>query len=376
MRRSLWQIGLALTILVVTSSGLTWSAPLYSEAADTPATATALVKMREQIEATLTASAKLQTTATSTPIGATGAPRVRSTPQPPPTGGASADPVLEVLVQGLNLRSGPGVSYAIVGNATRGQLLPVLGQTSGCAWIKVSMGEGKDAWTSGAAIYSRLNVPCGRVAAAAVPTPQPLTQKNDAATAAAGKKQTVVSQPAGAAQGVNVPVLIFPENDSHHWNTRITFAWTWQGDLQPNWGFDIRGWRGDGAHNSIVDAQATANLHPDKDGMYALEVGVPPAFSATDWFWSVAVVRLDPFESLSPEALPNLIHVDTRTPTPRPEINDGGDSGGIKDPPTSGGQPGDDGTMPGEEDQSRSDETPPSGDEQPGTDEPPVEAVP
>jgi hypothetical protein len=332
--------------------------------------------MREQIEATLTANAKLQTTATSTPIGSTGAPRARSTPQPLVTGSASAAPVLEVLVQGLNLRSGPGVGYAIVGNATRGQLLPVLGQTSGCAWIKVRFGEGKDAWTSGAAIYSRLNVPCGNVAVAAVPTLQPAAQKKGVATAAAGKKQTVVSQPAGAVQVVDVPVLMFPENDSHHGNTRITFAWAWQGELQPNWGFDIRGWNGNGAHNSIVDARATANLHPNKDGVYEFEAGVPPAFSATSWYWSVAVVRLEPFESLSAEAAPNLIHVDTRTPTPRPEMNDGGDPGGTTDPPNGDGQPGNDGTTPGEGDQSGSDETPPSGDEQPGTDEPPLEPAP
>jgi uncharacterized membrane protein YgcG len=258
-----------------------------------------------------------------------------------------------VLVGGLNLRSGPGVGYPIIGNATLGQKLPVLGQAGGCAWLQVQLADGGVAWTSGANIYARLNVPCSQVAAAAAPT------LIAPVSAAAATPRPAAATPSAAANvvaaGVNAPVLVAPENGADHVYTHITFAWHWNGELQPGWGFDIRAWQNDGPHNSIVDARNTANLRPDGNGVYSLEITVPPQYSQSTWKWTVAVVLLEPFTQLSGEAAPFSIRVDTSTPTPRPTYtpvpkdnndgdnnNGGGDGGGDNGGGDNGGG-GDDG---------------------------------
>lgn len=153
--------------------------------ADAAATATvsALLRLQMQVDATRTAVAQLSATPTSTAVvmvpTATNT-RTPATPTPRPT-----SPTAEVLVEGLNIRSGPGTTFPVVSKGSIGQRLPVSGQSGNCAWLRVVLEDGSEGWISGAASYSSLNVPCSALpnagaaaaqpapVAAATPTPRP-----------------------------------------------------------------------------------------------------------------------------------------------------------------------------------------------------------
>lgn len=117
---------------------------------------------------------------------------------------------------------------------------------------------------------------------------------------------------------IPAPVLLVPSSGTEHVHSRITFQWRWSGTLQPGWGFEIRGWLQGNPHNGVHDARETANIQPDGNGVYSLDIKIPTEFSYAQWFWTVAVVRLDPYERIGPEADAFTLKVDTRTPTPMP----------------------------------------------------------
>lgn len=148
----------------------------------------------------LTATARPPATATATPTATS--TRAASTPTL-----RAPSPLAEVLVEGLNIRSGPGTNFAVVARGTFGQQLPVTGQSGNCAWLQVLLEDGSDGWISGAAAYSSLNVACsvvpGARAAAAIPTPsatpRPVQQAAPPQPAAAqppAAQQPAAQQPA------------------------------------------------------------------------------------------------------------------------------------------------------------------------------------
>lgn len=136
------------------------------------ATVSALLQLQLQIDATRTAIAQLSATPTQTPAVL---PTATNTRIPATPTLRRVSPIAEVLVEGLNIRSGPGTNFTVVGKGTLGQQLPVTGQSGNCAWLQVLLEDGSNGWISGAAAYSSLNVSCSTVpsarAAAAVPTP-------------------------------------------------------------------------------------------------------------------------------------------------------------------------------------------------------------
>ena len=88
---------------------------------------------------------------------------------------ASTDvaPRAEVLVPMLNMRGGPGTNYPILSTTKKGQQFEVVGQVNACRWLLVRMDDG-EAWISGGAQFTRLNIACSAVAAAiAPPIPTP-----------------------------------------------------------------------------------------------------------------------------------------------------------------------------------------------------------
>jgi hypothetical protein len=136
---------------------------------DTAATIAALQQLQLQMLATQTAEALLTATPTATPR-ATNTPRPAATRRPTltPRPTQRAEPALvEVLVGGVNLRSGPGGSFAVIGSASAGQQLPVTGQSGNCAWLQIVLEDGSEAWITGAAAYTALrNVRCSALTAA------------------------------------------------------------------------------------------------------------------------------------------------------------------------------------------------------------------
>lgn len=185
----------SLVVAGANEQGLRQAAPTSTALPDLTATVSALKALQMQVVATQTAIAELSATPTSP---ATATPAATSTPRPAP-------PIAEVLVGGLNIRSGPGSSFPIVGNAAAGQRFPVTGQSGGCTWLRVVLEDGTEAWISGAAAYTSLNVACSAVPAAnggasavvATATPRPAAPTARPAQPAA--TQPPASQPAAPA---------------------------------------------------------------------------------------------------------------------------------------------------------------------------------
>ncbi|HRW05514.1 MAG TPA: PA14 domain-containing protein [Caldilineaceae bacterium] len=95
---------------------------------------------------------------TTSPSGQTPAAATATVPTTPipivvsPT--ASATPIVlgpnqvYVVSPGLNVRSGPGVDYAIIRSVRYGTVLTVLGQSSGGGWLQVQLSDGAIGWVS------------------------------------------------------------------------------------------------------------------------------------------------------------------------------------------------------------------------------------
>lgn len=89
-------------------------------------------------------------------------------------------PLPEAVVQidTLNVRSGPGTVYDVIGGVHRGDKLRVIGQANGCGWLKVIVSTKPQEWVAGEANYVTLNLPCISIPAALVPpTPTPLPRR-------------------------------------------------------------------------------------------------------------------------------------------------------------------------------------------------------
>lgn len=91
----------------------------------------------------------------------------------------------------LNVREGPGASYAKVGTVRAGERLPVLDSNTGCTWVKV-VTPTTVGWIS--ASYATLTGACGEIAPQATPdAPQP--RPTVAVTPAATRSATAPASP-------------------------------------------------------------------------------------------------------------------------------------------------------------------------------------
>ncbi len=154
-----WKIYFGLAALLTAVVGGSASAAAHRQVpvhpnlqADVAATATALSELMQAVNVTLTAEA-LQPT----PLPPT------ATPIP---GQADLAPFVVTLGQGINIRSGPGTTFAVIGGTVANQGFPVVGQANDCGWLQVVLEDGSTGWISGSPAYTRLNVACTAVPAA------------------------------------------------------------------------------------------------------------------------------------------------------------------------------------------------------------------
>lgn len=82
--------------------------------------------------------------------------------------GAGA-PKVEILANTLNVRSGPGTDYEIVGTVAKGQVLKAIGQVGYCIWIEVEDDSGDIGWVYGSAQYVLLDGLCADLVEVAPP---------------------------------------------------------------------------------------------------------------------------------------------------------------------------------------------------------------
>lgn len=100
----------------------------------------------------------------------TGAP----TPASPPTATPTRQPpaTATVLVETLNVRTGPSTDYAILGVAKRDQTFAVIAQANNCAWVMIEDSSGKQGWLAAAGGYARVTGNCRELDSGEIlPTP-------------------------------------------------------------------------------------------------------------------------------------------------------------------------------------------------------------
>ena len=84
----------------------------------------------------------------------------------PGTANAQSGATVTILVDRLNVRSGPGTGYGVVASAKNGEKYSVTGQNGNCAWLKIASGGKALGWVSGNKAYVKLNGACGSIPAA------------------------------------------------------------------------------------------------------------------------------------------------------------------------------------------------------------------
>lgn len=78
-------------------------------------------------------------------------------------------PSAVVIVDRLNVRSGPGTNFNRVGAVTNGEALVVTGQFNNCSWLQVVTPAGVEGWVSGSSQYVTLNARCADIPQASAP---------------------------------------------------------------------------------------------------------------------------------------------------------------------------------------------------------------
>jgi uncharacterized protein YraI len=108
-----------------------------------------------------------------------------------PTAAAQGDggTRLSVLVEALNVRAGPGVTYAVIGLLVGGDEVAVTGQHVASGWWQVRLDDGRLGWVSGGAAYVQVSGDTGGVPEVAAPP-------TAAAVSAPGRGGTLVFQTA------------------------------------------------------------------------------------------------------------------------------------------------------------------------------------
>ena len=254
------------------------------------ATVSALLQLQLQIDATRTAVAQLSATPTQTPttlptatntstsIPATPTPRILATPTP-----RRVTPIAEVLVGGLNIRSGPGISYPVVTSGAIGQRFAVIGQSGNCTWLQVVLEDGSEGWMSGAAVYSRLNEPCSALPGGSVvvaPTP---TVPQQMPTAFPRQQPTPARSTASGPQNAEIS---YPGNN-HSSDTPTAFKWVADAPLAPGQEFEVIFWRAIGG----TEAQGKGILRSST----ATEVTQPVDKLVPDTYkWALILVQTEP----------------------------------------------------------------------------------
>ncbi len=108
----------------------------------------------------------------------TSTPATTRTPKPTATERAKPEAIVKSAT--LNLRSGPGQNYAVIGQVAQGDTLYPIGRWGACEWLVVAgIGRKDFPWVAGGAQYVSLNVPCEAIplqkVAPPTETPRPPT---------------------------------------------------------------------------------------------------------------------------------------------------------------------------------------------------------
>ncbi len=187
------------------------------DGANTAPTATPVVKATSTQTTTMSASPTVEITATveMTPIVVSEAPPSVAATRPSvrPTLAADGRPTATVQMTGsrLNIRSGPGVDYPVVGKALPREAFVVLARNAAGDWVQIELpaNEGGFGWVSAPFVVTSVPVAQLPVSAEINSAPQtPLAVTNSQAEALpVPTKEPSISQPPPSPQAVSQPII-------------------------------------------------------------------------------------------------------------------------------------------------------------------------
>ncbi|HHB90046.1 MAG TPA: SH3 domain-containing protein [Anaerolineae bacterium] len=109
--------------------------------------------------------------ATDTPAAVAQAPTATATATPPPTATPTPKPMV-VTDQAVNIRSGPGTNYPVIGSLAGGEQAEIVGQNPSGSWWQIRLPNEALGWVF-AEIVTTLGDTLGIPVAANIPTPPP-----------------------------------------------------------------------------------------------------------------------------------------------------------------------------------------------------------
>ena len=92
---------------------------------------------------------------------------IQYTPTPQPTNTPTPEPGAIVDTESLNIRSGPDTAYSIVGSASKGDRLDIIGKAYNCSWLKIESMDGVEGWVAADLVIYSLE--CSEIPAASIP---------------------------------------------------------------------------------------------------------------------------------------------------------------------------------------------------------------
>ncbi len=127
-----------------------------------------------------------------------------------------------------------------------------------------------------------------------LPAPSPTRSP---APQAAPPTHVAAATPPPTAANYGAPLLVSPNNNASV-SGRATFTWQWNGQpLEANQGFEVRIWRnGQPDHYGAASPVRANQVEIDVLGAYGV-AGAPG-----NYLWTVAIVQLDPYQRIGPEA--------------------------------------------------------------------------
>jgi len=154
-------------------------------------------------------------------------PTKQSTAEPTeePTEEPTPKPDAVVNTEALNLRSGPGLVYDILGVLKRGDLLKVTSRNLAGDWLKIIAPDGQEGWVAASLLQINLSL-AGVDVAQAPPTPTPTCTPSPTPTSTPGL--------------LPPPIPSAPANGESFIGGIVTFRWQWDRPLEQDEFFSLR----------------------------------------------------------------------------------------------------------------------------------------
>jgi len=233
-----------------------------------------------------------------------------------PLPAAGATPHFAVANANINVRSGPGTAYPVIGALRQDEIHEIIGRNPGGDWWQFAY-RAQKGWVSKDLVTA--NTPSSQVAVVAS-VPSVAAGPSPTATLTVGA--TVLSPTAMPGVGLPAPEIRQPACGKPFdpgGQAGVHFDWDWNGPpLTDNQGFEVRIWREDQPEHYGATGPVPATFHyfysgrgrdsKQMSGGFA-DVNVWETYAAQQggpgrYFWTVALVQISPYSRIGPEATP------------------------------------------------------------------------